>query len=1176
MKKREKKADKKAFPKIWILVAVAAVLFVWAVLITFDFLPSGDPVILDPAEIAYREYLSHYTYPETDDFLYIYGVGDIGIIKDGKLGSGRYSSREWALHALGYDKPDDKERVTVEEVSKDGNFLSVTRNQMTANFVDAKVSLTQTKTIGAAAGELLFLFYNDGLELAAVTVPRASIANASAPVTVSLRSVKTGVYGYELNATNVSGKVDITFLAPRGLSGVQVSPGEASYDRMMGKCTVENVNLGKFSVSYSGVEEVFPIVSEFESTLEYAKAYTYRVGNGNVIPLGVLFKPSGSVPIGPVNVQFRNLDSSQKVSAKYTSSYFPSDWAKGGIRFSGTGFIEVNINGYKLVVEVVDGKNILKDGDIVSANGENVVLLSDITLESSGQLTVSGGYALYGNGFTITDKRTNTTGEVGAIHMTGGVLDNVRLIGYKSFNPTALANDTGRAPALSVVGEANIYNSYIYGGRSPILARSGGAAVYMENVTLDGGARANMEVASSNLILKNCVTTADTRGGLKGIGILITTTDSKLRLEGTFVQSNWLQMADLPSAYSAMLADVYNNRSHAFKYGDAKYVNTGIFFFSESVNFTKEQAQSQLTDNTENKYGFVAKSAAGYSALCYMPKSAMGADTFFAPAYVNSGNYPNAPKVSFDFKSKNYEGKEYGSNQYCVYNPLGYVDISFEKGGKKVWNTDILTVTKFGKKIAPTVTMDGVDYTGKSITFTKAGEYTVVYTYQDTYNCRIPGELYDAVYTNELTVKVTVVDPNVKTYHPTFTYTDGTPAKQVMANDKVYVMPGVSGTSDKIGSTVVDGKTIYYPIVKVSGSDSAGKPYESGKIYCFSPAFTAINIKDYDKNSGKLLYTYDKSTQSWPHNISGSTKVSQGDYFGYGSVSPYTGATGDTYNVCQYNSIYGLSFVSSQIEREVKETTRLVEFYFVGNDGVTYYYYIQYDQAAVAYESCVTPDTLVTLADGTQKEIQHVTYDDQLLVWNFYEGKYDVMPASIVMNHGYGKHTVVTLNFADGTSVNTINGHGFFDANERKYVVLGSDNAADYIGHSFVKTDGNGYSTTKLHSYDIKTEYTESWSILTAGQYNCILEGMWTLTPAEIPGSPDYLMPFEVGADMKYDAEKLQADIDKYGLYTYADFAQYMTEEQFDALGLSTWRVAVGKGYITWEDILQLIEIHIG
>ena len=157
MSKRAKKEGKKAFPKIWILVAVAAALFLWAVLITFDFGISGQPVVMDPAEIAYRDYLSHYAYPETDDFLYIYGPGDIGVIRDGKLSSDRYSTRELALQSFGGD---NKERLTVTEVSEDGNFLSVSRKQTTASFVDASVSLSQEKVIGTGANSLTFLFYN--------------------------------------------------------------------------------------------------------------------------------------------------------------------------------------------------------------------------------------------------------------------------------------------------------------------------------------------------------------------------------------------------------------------------------------------------------------------------------------------------------------------------------------------------------------------------------------------------------------------------------------------------------------------------------------------------------------------------------------------------------------------------------------------------------------------------------------------------------------------------------------------------------------------------------------------------------------------------------------------------------------------------------------------------------
>lgn len=224
--------------------------------------------------------------------------------------------------------------------------------------------------------------------------------------------------------------------------------------------------------------------------------------------------------------------------------------------------------------------------------------------------------------------------------------------------------------------------------------------------------------------------------------------------------------------------------------------------------------------------------------------------------------------------------------------------------------------------------------------------------------------------------------------------------------------------------------------------------------------------------------------------------------------------------------------------------------------------------------TCVTPDTLVTLADGTQKRIDEVQPTDMLLVWNFYEGKYDVAPASILMNHGYDTVEVLTLVFADGTTIGTINGHGFFDEALNAFVIINTENVADFVGHSFVKVDGDSYTTTELVGYRVETRYTEVWSILTAVHYNAIIEGMWSVTEAEVPNSPTYLMPFVVGEGMKYDSELMQADIEKYGLYTYEDFAMYCTKEQFEALGLDIFKVAVGKGYITREQIIFLLETH--
>jgi hypothetical protein len=224
--------------------------------------------------------------------------------------------------------------------------------------------------------------------------------------------------------------------------------------------------------------------------------------------------------------------------------------------------------------------------------------------------------------------------------------------------------------------------------------------------------------------------------------------------------------------------------------------------------------------------------------------------------------------------------------------------------------------------------------------------------------------------------------------------------------------------------------------------------------------------------------------------------------------------------------------------------------------------------------SCVTPDTLVTLADGTQVRIDSLSGTEELLVWNFYTGEYTTAPASILMNHGYDYVNILTLYFKDGTVINTINGHGFFDTEANKFVIIRESNVDEFIGRSFVKQNENGYSTTELIGYSVSYKYTEVWSVLTAVHYNCVLEGLWTVTEAEVPNSADYLMPFDITEDMKYDDASMKEDIEKYGLYTYEDFEAYCSYEIFEALKLENFKVSVAKGYITFDEILFLLSIH--
>ncbi len=965
--------------------------------------------------------------------------------------------------------------------------------------------------------------------------------------------------------------------------------------------------------------------------------YLYRVGNENAFPLGVFFNQIlDDIDISNVSVRFVDIATTNEYNAqnpydKTDSRYYgyiadqttavaeqksAATLAEYTVKFlnsftgpvrlelhNGNGVIYASIN-----LEVVEGYNVYdldNNPDAVklyspNSTNKDVCLLSKITLVKSNAITIKDGYAFYGNGFVITDirdQRTETkkinsvdtvvssaSGTAGLIQIVDGTLDNVQIDGYQSNDAGAGVNDAGRAPIVAVTGSATIYNSYIQGGRQAV-HMTGTGTLHIKNTTLDGGSRANMEISSGDIILENCVTTTDTTGGAKGIGIMVTSTSVKLTLEGTFTQYNWLKSSDLDSTYSAILSSIYSDSNYAYN----SHINLGIFFFAEGVVFTEDQASSQITDNTGNDYGYVEKTASGYKATCYMPKATMGADTFTAPTYEVQGNHPIAPKPVFDFTDKNYVGKGSGEteNDYCYYNENGYVEISFQKDSDEEgwnWNPDILTVTKLGRTLKPSVSMNGTDYTGKTITFTEAGTYELTYIYDDPYNCTANHASYSQTYTQKLIIKVTVVTPETVVYHPEFTYTQGygsstgtTASTSVIVNNKTYVMPNVAGTSDTIGSkTMSDGTVIYYPIVTVGGYNSSGNSYSSGKIYLFSPAFKAINIRDFyqdGENAGNQQYFYDatSNTQKWPHGVdsasAGDPQVSAN--FGYINPNndyryePYTRNMSSNQGLV-YNSIHGLSFRCDSIEKDVSADTRLVEFYYVGNDNVTYYYYIQYKQEAVPYESsvCVTADTLVTLADGTQKRIDQVTYDDMLLAWDFDKGAFTAVNSAVIGNHGYDYNDVIELTFEDGSTIKFVNAHGLFDADLNRWVDIGAENAKDFIGHRFTQLDGNSYKTVKLTDVDVRVEYVEAWWLLTTGHYNCILNGLFT----ETPPITTQMAIFEIGADMKYDAEAKAADIEKYGLYTYEELAHLMTYEEFETLNIAYVKIAVGKGLVTYKE----------
>ncbi len=1021
----------------------------------------------------------------------------------------------------------------------------------------------------------------------------------------------TGVVECDTSVTIIAGEGSLFEIRHNGTNYVLtlLKPTESENETQQFTVKIGSVLTKTFEVSVNDVSaEPFKVKDPFASA-----SFLYRVGNKNAITLGIFFsndKPAETTDLKITDVTLlapigtnANFKATVNNTASNNGAWSVSgdNWESTTIQFSGTGVAKIQLGEVSITVEVVDGLNALSYADFKSGN--NIVMLGDIAI-SSGSKFAFMNTTLYGNDFTFDVSAGNYNADSDSvltdnyvIYLFNGILDNVKIIG-KVFDSFSITDDSAdNICNVLVAGESKILNCYISYCSAPVRLKNGNLEIV--NTTLLGGSVANLDIRGGHVIL-DTVTTINQKSvngtpaseGAVGLGVIVWyegITDASVTVKGTFTQYNCMSESDFKSiplslngiSLSNTIANAIfdaNSGTSKFIYTDnsgIRWINTGIFsmtdaFSSDHINHVAFSNSNEY-DGAAVSYSYMGKTYNGY---LFSVKTEYVALVNPEDNYVSAGQGMIYPSFTVDI-GDNAQDKVEGSNVYC-YHDNGTVYISFDDGGSKTFYFDGLcqAVKGLNALTIANIYLDGVRVEENSIFFDASGNHVLTFEFDDPYNYDVSGNPVVRQHTTSLNISVSEAMPNAKNAEFTFG-SSNLPSDSIIIDNVTHLSISKDyATGSSIGSITIDGNVIYYPIVEAYTSDGAYAHSSLNSWYMCFPVFKgAVTITDYaDAGTGDAI-VYNASTTTLPANL--TVIGEKGDTYAGGPEKAFKYQSSSTAPADPANVDGVLCYKSPTLSNNARaELTYVVRYQYTDNVGATYYYHIGYHcPETTVSNSCVTPDTLVTLADGTQKEIQYVTYADKLLVWNFNKGGYDVIGASIVMNHGYAEYTVVTVNFADGTSVNTINGHGFFDVSENKFVILDEENVADYVGHDFVKTDGNGYTTTKLVGYSVSGAYTESWSILTAGYYNCILEGMWTLTPAEVEGSPDYLMPFEI-KEMKYDEDAMKADIEKYGLYTYEEFADLITIEQFEALGLSTFKVAVGKGYITYEDILFLINLH--
>jgi len=929
--------------------------------------------------------------------------------------------------------------------------------------------------------------------------------------------------------------------------------------------------------------EVADSVEKFET--KFTGDFLYRVGNanGSTVSLGTLFETKAGATINSsgVWVTIDKVDENTNVSGTFKAN--TSDWTKGTIQFSGTGVVKVTIQDYdyckptELYLEVVDAMNATT---ATSATKNNVVLLNDCGFSS---LEVSGGYMLYGNGFTMTCGSDSAALDMGYgfVTLNNGTLDNVQIecpnfdyaVLYKS-NMTESGNRSETTDktryfnvksGVMVSGNSQILNSRISGGRAAVNVSGGN--VVIDNSRIELGAVASILVGAANkltlrnvtLVQKPAASTYDSSKTLMGFSVLFVCDANgdaaPVTLEGTLVQNAWVDETDkqyVPSAGQSIISTVLEKTEYLHDLdGDGKNesLNLGFAYMPESL--TSAVNATTITDNRTNKdsipYDYAEVSILNGKTYVYSYKNTNGTDESVKQPddYTSDTQSDNITVTYSDIADGLTTGKSYGTDGW-VYE----LNVDMDKLSGYALDFSKLSMSVNGVNVTE-FKVNGADKPASPVPVA-AGGTTYILT------ATVNGKTYTANY------KVTGTETSKES--PSLVGTPSYGAGFGVANKY--------GGDWSAAAPVLDGITVKYWSV----ADSEYKEF----------ALSSITFANTGKQNGTNNYwEYTHANNDFTLKLT-NTAVIHSSSGTYGM--PVAGKDGKLY--------FTVSSSGGFVSTGTTSRSITIAYEFTDNNGgdtlkfshtwsVPYSKDEQYNYSSFTSDGtlakleagsssgCVTPNTLITLADGSQVRVDSLTGNEELLVWNLETGKYDTAPIVFVDSEQESEYEIIHLYFSDGSDVKVIYEHGFFDLDLGEYVYIDAQNYADCIGHRFV-TEGdiksNSWNIVTLDEVIVETEVTTAWSPVTF-EHLCYYSNGVLSMPGGIEGLFNI---FEVNTNtMHYDAEKVRKDIETYGLFTIEDFGGMITEEAFAAFNGAYLKVAMGKGLLTWEDIAYMTERYI-
>lgn len=208
---------------------------------------------------------------------------------------------------------------------------------------------------------------------------------------------------------------------------------------------------------------------------------------------------------------------------------------------------------------------------------------------------------------------------------------------------------------------------------------------------------------------------------------------------------------------------------------------------------------------------------------------------------------------------------------------------------------------------------------------------------------------------------------------------------------------------------------------------------------------------------------------------------------------------------------------------------------------------------------CLVEGTKVTLYDGTTKNIEDITYNDLIKVWNHDTGSFDYEYAGWIESKGTAS-SYTKITFEDGTELKVVGSHSLFSKRLNKYVDILSRDLE--VGDEVVTLkDGIGY--IKITNIEKVNETVHFYHVITTRYFNLIANDI--LTTFEIFENISNFMGFDENLKWQ-NVNEVRSD-----MYTYDDFT-YLPKYIYKVFRLEETKYLVNSGLVTPDQFTYLFD----